>query len=154
MCLVKEEMADTYPWVDPFAGMTSPAHMTNDLNPDCPTDFHIDALEFVSSLTENQYAGALYDPPYSYRQASESYKKFGREHLTGTVTNNAYYSQVKDILGLLIQADGKAICCGWNTNGLGKIRGFELERILVVAHGAGHNDSLVTVERKVQESLV
>jgi DNA modification methylase len=41
---------------------------------------------------------------------------------------------------------------GWKEHAekqLGKTRGFELKRILIVAHGGSHNDTLVTVEEKI-----
>ena len=47
---------------------------------------------------------------------------------------------------------GKAICFGWNSNGLGKGRGFELLKVLLVAHGGSKNDTIVTVERKGNSS--
>ena len=34
------------------------------------------------------------------------------------------------------------------SNAFGKKRGFEIEEILIVAHGGNRNDTLVTVERK------
>jgi len=46
---------------------------------------------------------------------------------------------------------GLAIVCGWNSNGVGKSRGFELIDGLVVAHGLHHNDTIVTVEIKIKE---
>lgn len=41
------------------------------------------------------------------------------------------------------------MCCGWNSNGLGKGRGFELDELLIVAHGGSKNDTIVTVEEKI-----
>ncbi len=38
---------------------------------------------------------------------------------------------------------------GWNTGGLGKGRGFSLDRILLVPHGGTRNDTIVTVETKL-----
>lgn len=35
--------------------------------------------------------------------------------------------------------------------GLGKTRGFEMQRILLVPHGGSKNDTLVTVEVKIGE---
>jgi hypothetical protein len=49
----------------------------------------------------------------------------------------------------ITKVGGVVVCCGWNSNGLGKGRGFAMERLLVVAHGGSKNDTLVTVERKV-----
>lgn len=140
-------------WVDPFAGMFSPAVIRNDLNPDLPAQFHMDALEFLKSRNVSEFDGGIYDPPYSVRQASECYMKFGLEKLTAKVTNFKYWKQCKDEIARIIKSGGKAICFGWNSLGLGEKRGFETERILLVTHGGGHNDTIVTVERKVQSTL-
>ena len=45
--LLKEELGGI--WIDPFAGKHSPAQVTNDLNPEMPTDYHLDALEFLKN---------------------------------------------------------------------------------------------------------
>ena len=38
--------------------------------------------------------------------------------------------------------------------GLGKNRGFEMLEILLVPHGGSKNDTIVTVERKLQGNLM
>lgn len=43
---------------------------------------------------------------------------------------------------------GIVITCGWNSGGIGKKYGFEIEEILLVAHGGWHNDTIVVVDRK------
>ena len=45
------------------------------------------------------------------------------------------------------------MCFGWNSNGVGKVRGFEIIEILLIAHGGSHNDTIVTVERKFTNEL-
>lgn len=138
-------------WVDPFAGDHSPAEITNDLNPSKRSLFHLDALEFVQQLT-GEFEGALYDPPYSPRQIRECYAGIGR-HMS--FKDGEGFSKVKRMLAGKLRVGGLLICCGWNSNGVGKKYGFRMEEILLVAHGRGHNDTIVTVERKVyhQERL-
>lgn len=46
------------------------------------------------------------------------------------------------------KAGGIVITCGWNSGGIGKKYGFEIEEILLVAHGGWHNDTIVVVDRK------
>lgn len=41
------------------------------------------------------------------------------------------------------------ITFGWNSGGIGKTNGFEIEQILLVPHGGWHNDTICTVERKL-----
>ena len=62
-----------------------------------------------------------------------------------------YWSECKNEIARITKIGGKVISCGWNTNGIGKGRGFEIEKILIVAHGGSKNDTLCVVERKVRE---
>jgi hypothetical protein len=138
-------------WIDPFAGENSPAEITNDHNPEKPTKYHMEAKEFVESIN-SECDGALFDPPYSYRQVSEHYKVLGKK-ATQLDTSTNFYNRVLNPLAERIKVGGYCISFGWNTNAMGKNRGFKIVEILIVAHGGHHNDTLVTVERKVQCKL-
>ena len=142
-------------WIDPFAGWNSPAGFKNDINKKAPTGFHMEAKDFVEQWTKSndivssgQFEGALFDPPYSNRQISEHYKEAGLIP-TQLDTSAQFYSKVKDPLASIIKKGGYVISFGWNSSGMGKNRGFEIVEILLVAHGGAHNDTIVTVERKV-----
>ena len=137
-------------WVDPFAGMHSPAGMTNDINEGMTTSHHGDAREWLRGLPNEGFFGAIYDPPYSYRQAVECY---GERKLPKNYTTSEYWAHCRNELARLIKPGGKAICCGWNSMGLGKSRGFRMDRVLMVPHGGARNDTIVTVETKVQGGL-
>ena len=134
-------------WVDPFAGFNSPAEFTNDLNPDCPVDCHFMADEYCKVL-DGQYKGVLFDPPYSYRQIKECYGGFGLKP-TALDTSANFYNRVMNAICDKIKDSGYAISFGWNSNGFGKNRGFEIIETLLVAHGDHHNDTIVVVERKI-----
>ena len=133
-------------WVDPFAGYNSPAEYTNDLNPNATANQHKEAIVFVNELHSN-LEGALFDPPYSLRQIKECYNGLGSK--VPFECTQQQFTNVKDVLAPKIKLGGYAISCGWNTNGFGKNRGFALVEILLVAHGGHHNDTIVTVERRV-----
>ncbi len=139
-------------WVDPFAGENSPATITNDLNPDRPTKFHLDALEFLQQQ-ENEIAdGVLFDPPYSFTQAKECYDSFGKELFVEhdkKPTMMDYWSNCKNEIARIIKPCGIVISFGWNSNGMGIKRGFEIVEILIVPHGGDKNDTIITVERKL-----
>ena len=141
--LLEEEMNGI--WIDPYAGLNSPAQLTNDINPSMPTKYHLESLAFLKQmkLISDPIDGCLFDPPYSVHQSVEVYE--------GKKQKNASINM--DVISRVIKPGGKAICFGWNSNGLGKNRGFELERILLVAHGSSHNDTIVTVEKKINSSL-
>lgn len=128
-------------WCDPFAGYNSQAQVTNDLDTKTPTTFHLDALEFLRQQDSGKYDGVLYDPPYSFTQA----RKYGNKDFS----KQDYWMKVKNEVARIIKPGGKAICFGWNSNGLGKGRKFKLEEVLIVAHGGSKNDTIVTVETKL-----
>ena len=134
-------------WVDPFAGENSPAGYTNDHNPTKPTTHHMEAIDFIKSLSGSHFNGGLFDPPYSYRQVSDHYKVIGKK-ATALDTSYNFYARVLDPMAKLIVTGGYCISFGWNSNGMGKKRGFRIVEILLVAHGMHHNDTIVTVERK------
>ncbi len=149
--LLKEEMNGGI-WIDPYAGMSSPATITNDINPNIPAKYHLDSLEFVKQFDDNSIDGALMDPPYSYRQISECYKSLGLDVDMHT-TQSAWYFRTINALVNKIKAGGKVISFGWNSNGMANNKQFQKIRILLVAHGGHHNDTIVTVERKINTSL-
>lgn len=137
-------------WVDPFAGENSPAGITNDLNPGRHTKYHLDALEFLQQQTFAE--GVLYDPPYSFTQAKECYDSYGKELFVDhdkKPTMMDYWSSCKNEITRIVKPCGIVISFGWNTNGMGIRRGFEIVEILIVPHGGDKNDTIVTVERKL-----
>lgn len=62
--LIAEELTDGL-WIDPFANKNKMATITNDLNPEFDTDYHLDALDFLKMFEDNSVDGVLYDPPRS-----------------------------------------------------------------------------------------
>lgn len=150
--LVLRYVGDGRGWADPFSGFFSPAEFTNDLNVKTPAKDHMLAKDWAEKI-EGPFKGVLFDPPYSYRQVSEHYKEAGLfAHRDDT--NNYFYSSVRKALVPKIEPGGIVICFGWNTQGFGLNNGFELIEILDVCHGFHHNDTLVTVERRVNGILV
>lgn len=57
--------------------------------------------------------------------------------------------KAKEQIGRIVKKEGVVITCSWNSGGIGKKYGFEIEEILLVPHGGWHNDTIVVVERKV-----
>lgn len=134
-------------WADPFCGKSELCEYRNDLNEQISGCNHMLAKDFAEYI-EGPLNGVLFDPPYSGRQVSECYKNL-KKTVHRDDTNAYFYSSVKDVLAKKIRSGGIAISFGWNSNGFGKIRGFVLQEILLVAHGGAHNDTIVTVERKL-----
>lgn len=134
-------------WVDPFAGENSPAEITNDIE-GRGAKYQMDGLEFLKIQLSNSAIGALFDPPYSEEQCLRKYTpKYG-----GTAGRAEYWARCKDEIARIIKPGGLVISFCWDSTGMGKKRGFEIEEILLLCHGACHNDTIVTVDRK-QETL-
>ena len=51
--------------VDPFANSNRFGTITNDLDPQYATDYHMDATNFLSMLDDNIADMVLWDPPFS-----------------------------------------------------------------------------------------
>jgi hypothetical protein len=141
--LLRREM-DGGIWIDPFAGLNSPADIRNDADENINAERHEDGLEFLKSFGDTSVNGVLFDPPYSVEQALRIYKpKF-----KGTAGRAEYWAKCKDEIARILRPEGKCICFGWDSTGIGKKRGFDMYRILLLCHGACHNDTIVTVESK------
>lgn len=138
--------------IDPFSNRNKIASITNDLNPEYGTNYNLDALEFLKLFAKESTDLVLYDPPYSPRQVSEVYKAFGRT-VNMQTTQASYWGNQKKEIARVVKLGGHVITCGWNSGGIGKKHGFEIIEILLVAHGGWHNDTIVTVERKISSQL-
>jgi hypothetical protein len=85
--------------------------------------------------------------PLPARALDVAYKNAGRKVGTEETQNARLYKECKDRMAQILKPGGIAVCCGWNSMGFGLNRGFELLHVLLVAHGAAHNDTIVTVEQ-------
>ena len=89
----------------------------------------------------------LFDPPYSPRQVSECYKKLGKT-VNMQTTQASYWGDMKKEIARTLNPSGVCITFGWNSGGIGKKYGMDIEEVLLVAHGGWHNDTIITVDRK------
>ena len=134
--------------IDPFANKNKIATITNDLDEQYDTNYHMDATDFLKMFEDNSVDMVLYDPPYSPRQVSECYKNLGKT-VNMQTTQASYWSNQKKEIGRILKPNGIVITCGWNSGGIGKKYGMEIQEILLVPHGGWHNDTIVTVEKKI-----
>lgn len=148
--LVKSYLYQSKVSIDPFARNKRWATYTNDLNPDTAADSHLPAKEFLATLNERGVCAdfVLFDPPYSPRQIVECYQSIGVD--INFLKAGIGWKAELDLLAKLLTPGGIAICCGWNSSGLGSSRGFAMEEVLLVQHGGAHNDTICTVERKIE----
>jgi hypothetical protein len=134
--------------VDPFSNGKYYAQHTNDLDLSKKASRHLDAVDFLREQPDGFCDLMLFDPPYSPRQVSECYKKLGKT-VNMQTTQSSYWTKLKKEIARIVKPGGKVLTCGWNSGGIGKTLGFEIEEILLVAHGGWHNDTICTVERKL-----
>jgi hypothetical protein len=153
--LVKWYLSKSKISIDPFARNNRWATYTNDLNPETQAEFHLDAVEFLEMLKEQNIKADLgiFDPPYSPRQVQEVYQGIGRPVTQADTQMVNIRRDARNVLADLIEDGGRIISFGWNSAGIGLERNFVIEEILMVCHGGWHNDTIVTVERKQPQTM-
>lgn len=148
ICINRKNKVEEIIVIDPFANDSKEASVTNDLDTQFDTTYHLDALDFLKKFPDSSVDMILYDPPYSPRQVSECYRKLGRT-VDMQTTQCSYWGNQKAEMARIVKQGGFVISCGWNSGGAGKKNGFEIEEILLVPHGGNHNDTIVVVDRKI-----
>ena len=119
--------------------------LNNDYIDPFPYPYKKDAMEYLSEFQNESVEKLVFDPPYSPRQLKECYDNLG---MVLHDTTSGVWSKWKQEIARITKPGGKVISFGWSTNGIGKTLGFEITRILLVAHGGNHNDTICTVEIK------
>ena len=145
--LINKYAYDKNKSIDPFANKNKIAKITNDLDISFNTDYNLDAMDFLNLFNQKSIDFVLFDPPYSPRQVSECYKKMGKT-VNMQTTQSSFWSKLKNQISLICDNNAIVVSFGWNSNGIGIKRGFEIIEILIVAHGGNHNDTICVVERK------
>ena len=112
-----------------------------------PYPFKQDAIDYLKTIPDNSINHLVFDPPYSQRQLKEMYHNNGisLEH----PMNASYWSKCKSEISRIVKSSGKVISFGWSSNGIGMKYGFKITKIVLIAHGGQHNDTIATVEVKL-----
>jgi len=147
------ELLDRYvhhgKWLDPFANETrlNDKIITNDLNPAYKTDFNLDFRKFLSKYHNEIIKGILLDPPYSPRQIKEHYVNAGFK-----LTYDDSHGLYQHAWELIIQIKPEyVIQFGWHSNGRKEY--YKVIEILLVTHGGNHYDTIVSVHKRLNQSL-
>jgi len=122
-----------------FAGPTllDVNELRNDLDPEMPAAYHLDALELLRDWRGELFQTILLDPPYALRKSMELYK--------GHVCSP--FRQLKDELARCLKPGGIVITFGYHSVVMGATRQFRLERIALFSHGGAIHDTIASVER-------
>jgi hypothetical protein len=132
-----------------FAGPTrleGCIEITNDLNTQFNTLYHMDALDCVKKLIVMgaQFHRIVLDPPYSYRKSMEMYEG----------NRNSRFKEICDLLPQLLVPGGKVITFGYHSIVMGASRGFQVEEICLISHGGAMRTTIATVEEKLEGDTV
>lgn len=138
--------------IDPFARNCQLGTLTNDLNPDTTADYHMDSVDFLKMVAEadiKEQNLVLFDPPYSPHQVKELYDSIGLKSVQQVAHRTASWKAERDIIAKFQKKGDFVLSFNWNTVGMGKKRGYMQIEVLVVCHGACHNDTLCVAEIKL-----
>ena len=150
---VRKYLRESKVSVDPFARNKRWATYTNDLNPATTAEHHLDAGEFLAKLAERSVKAdlVLVDPPYSPRQVKECYDAIGKAMRTEDGWTAAMHKRWREAILLICAPGATVLTFGWGSNGMGKGLGFDITEIMLVCHGADHNDTICMAERLIAE---
>lgn len=131
--------------LDPFARYCPWGDIRNDLNPACPTQYHLDARDFLKLMVEKHGQGSmkliLFDPPFSENQA-ERYLEQIEGEVINAYTIPGYLRECFDLCTVLLASGGVLLKLGYNTSRPSP--NLELIRLSVVNFGGNRNDVLVS----------
>lgn len=136
-------------WADPCAGISLLAEHRNDLNPKNPQSRHKFADQWLLKFKKDSLNGVVFDPPYSLEQTKRAYESAGVPFTYKDTHNAVRWTIERNIIKEIVKPDGLCISFGYSSTCMGKKRGFKIIEILLVAHGSGHYDTIVTVEQKL-----
>tara|TARA_R110002012_G_scaffold210120_1_gene380735 strand:- start:45 stop:509 length:465 start_codon:yes stop_codon:yes gene_type:complete len=133
--------------IKPFSELIDKEIGNNYIDP-FPYPYKQDAIQYLKTIKDLSINNLVFDPPYSQRQLKEMYSSNGLAF--NHPMNNSYWSNCRKEISRIIKPGGKVISFGWNTNGIGKKYNFQIKKIVFVAHGSQHNDTIATVEIKIK----
>ena len=137
--------------IDPFARDCEFAHpYTNDINPDTKAVDHLDVeqyLDYWLGFFDEGFDGAIYDPPFSDKQAAEIYDGWD----INLYTSPSKILRIERSLGDLIVPGGYVVKFGYNSNFSHKA--FECVEIKLVRYGGSINDMIISVHKKMFETF-
>lgn len=132
-----------------FAGptrLTGCMEVTNDLNSELETTYHMDALDLVKKLTaeKKKFNRIVLDPPYAYRKSMECYRG-------NSIASR--FKQLLDLIPVILEQDGRVITFGYHSSAMSKKRGFQIREICLISHGGAQHDTIVSVEERINQIL-
>ena len=123
--------------------------VTNDLDKEMNTDYHMEALEFLKWWSTQElvllFDAIILDPPYSYRKSMEYYN--------GNTNKESKFKLCLDLIPDLLAPNGKVITFGYHSSQMGKCRGFKVDEIAIFDHSGAIHSTLATVESRIGNDI-
>ena len=100
-----------------------------------------DAYEFIENALKSKakFDTIILDPPYAYRKSMEMYNGH----------KASKFNMIKDLIHKILNKEGIVITFGYHSVSMGKSRGFEQDKILLMSHGGAIHDTIAVVERSM-----
>jgi len=129
------------PTLNLFAGkvVLNIDEVRNDLELTMVAEYHEDSLDFVMNWSGHKFTTVILDPPYSYRKSMEMYNGH----------RNSRFKRVADELPRILHPYARVISFGYHSTFMGKIRGFDLIKMCVLAHGGAQHCTIAIVEKQL-----
>lgn len=126
------------------AGRTQLTHdgsiVRNDIDPSLDAEFHYDIRELPDVLDHESFDVFILDPPFSRRQATETYDQTAAAHLSD--------NELGPIVDALLRPGGRLIRFGYTTTPLLTSSGYILEHVALWNTLGRQHDWLATVAQK------
>lgn len=139
--------------LDPFARSCKWGDITNDINPRFNTDFHLEALEFLTMMRDQQekFRIVLMDPPFSEIQSEKYAKEVEGEVPNFYACDASHASKVFRTASECLIPGGIMVKLGYNTSK--PAPHLELAHLFVCNVGGFRHDILISLWRNPNTKL-
>lgn len=136
----KNEMRGDIEWIDPYGWDRDIADRVN-------KDRTKDACTYLQGIESKSAEGILWTPPQSPSEIIELYNRMGFKK-SKELTQTSYYTKEKKEIGRIVKTGGTVITLSYNSGGVGKKYGFELETVYIIPITGYSNCYYMTIERR------
>jgi hypothetical protein len=145
---IKQHINENVYSVNPLSSGNKITTVTNDINPDIESDYHMEALEFLKTIPSNSVDLLLFDPPYNPARSKHFIETFNvKRNKLYTMTN--YWTFLKDEISRIVKKGGVVFSISYTSSGIGKSKGFEIEDIMILNHELSTMDVFCVMDRKL-----
>jgi|TARA_Y100000310_G_scaffold98941_1_gene96734 hypothetical protein len=99
-------------------------------------DWYGEAYLFVKTCPK-KFDTIILDPPYAYRKSMEMYNGH----------KASKFNMIKDLIYKILNKNGIVITFGYHSVSMGKSRGFEQVKVLLMSHGGAIHDTIAVIEK-------